>query len=138
MPKLRASAPVSRSIGVPSWVPEVEIDAAQERRRIEPRAAERFLHELRQRRSQAGDLRRETRRWRAAVRAAFGLQAVDQAFVQPLAPAARTRPAKAAAPPASVLSSGNVVPQTAPRFSRSRSSKNSVKPASRSALVNIA
>ena len=61
-----------------------QVGAAQHGRRIEPGAAERLGQEFAQRRGEARDLGREAGDQRAAVRAALGLQPVEQALVQPL------------------------------------------------------
>ena len=56
-----------------------EVDAAQEGRRIDPGAGEGGIDEGRQRRLQAGELHRKIRDRGPPLRAAFGLQPVDDA-----------------------------------------------------------
>ena len=130
---LRASSPITRSIGLPSWVPLVSAIATQALRRFGGDAGEGLAHECLQRREQRLDLRREGVDRQAALRrvltaaAAPGLRRARRC-----ARSARRGPRSAGMPAASA---SNTTPQSCSRCAASRSPKVSTKPASRSALV---
>ena len=131
-------APSSRSIGVPSCVPLVKytprssicwskrVEAKTSVTNCVERVAQR-RHLLREREDPA----------RGAARRAPPRRARTHAGVQPRHQRVELRRERSAASPLSVCSYGNVTPQTCARPSCGRSSKYSVKPATRSHLVTI-
>ena len=137
MPKLRAMAPVSRSIGVPSCVPDAiyaprSIGAGS--RREPPNAScTNSVNGTFRLATWAGKPAMAARR--SALRS-FCKRSIRRAFNE--STSNPNSAPNAPAVPVSPAASGNVAPHTCPRFSRSRSSKNSVKPAIKSALVNSA
>ena len=111
-----------------------EVDAAQERGGVELGAAEGRLDEAVEHGFERGELGGESRDAGALLGSALVLQALQHAVLQPLQQAgefAAESPGVALGP----TSAGKVMPQTWLRASRSRSSKNSVKPTTRSTLL---